>query len=235
MIEINLSTINDPILSLSGACIEQVTSYKYLGIWLDEDLSFKTHITDLAKKIKPKIGFLYRNRSCFSKVNRKRVIQATVMPILDYGDILYMHATDSVLKPLDAIYHSALRFITGANFRTHHCTLYTSVEWTSLTLRRKQHLTLFTYKALLGMLPLYLTELLNPITSNHNTRSQDMILLKVPKTNTKLGDTAFRVYAPCIWNAYQVKLKLDVLVSFPIFKRFLYNIILEEGICTCSL
>ena len=136
---------------------------------------------------------------------------------------------------MDAIYHCALRFITGANFRTHHCTLYTSVDWTSLTLRRKQHFTLFTYKALLGMLPPYLSELLNPIASNHNTRSQDMILLKVPKTNTMMGDTAFRVSAPCIWNTYQVKLKLDVLVSFPAFKRLLHNLILEEGLCTCSL
>ena len=44
---------SDPILSLSGTCIEQVASYKYLGIWLDEDLSFKTHITNLSKKTTP--------------------------------------------------------------------------------------------------------------------------------------------------------------------------------------
>ena len=224
-----------PILSLSGAHIEQVSTYKYLGIWLDEDFSFKTHITNLAKKIKPKIGFLYRNRSCFSKANRKRVIQATIMPILDYGDILYMHTTDSNLKSLDTIYHSALRFITGANFRTHHCTLYTSVEWSSLALRRKQHLTLFTYKALIGKLPLYLTTLLNPFTSSYGTRSQDKFLLKVPKTKTKLGDTAFRVYAPCIWNEFQMKFKLDTLVSLPVFKRFLADHIVEEGLCTCVL
>ena len=160
---------------------------------------------------------------------------SNTLPIFDYGDILYMHASDSILKPLDAIYHSALRFITGARFRTHHCALYTSVEWSSLALRRTQHLTLFTYKALLGMLPLYLTNLLTPSTSSHGTRSQNKLLLKVPKTNTKLGDTAFRIYAPCTWNECQGKLNLDVLVSFPIFKRYLADLILEESICTCLL
>ena len=118
------------------------------------------------------------------------------MPIIDYGDILYMHATDSTLRPLNTIYHSALRFITGAGFRTHHCELYTSLEWSSLAQRRKQHSILFTYKALIGKLPFYLTNLLDVNTSIYGTRSQDLLLLKVPKTITKLGDTDFKVYGP---------------------------------------
>ena len=54
---------------------------------------------------------------------RKRLIQATFLPILDgdYGDILYMHANQSALKMLDSIYHAALRFVTNSDFRTYHC------------------------------------------------------------------------------------------------------------------
>ena len=38
-----------------------------------------------------------------------------------------MHAALSTLKPLDAVYHSALCFITGDGFRTYHCVLYDKV------------------------------------------------------------------------------------------------------------
>ena len=73
---------------------------------------------------------------------------------------MYMHASSTALKSLDTVYHSALRFITGDKFLTHHCILYEKVSWPSLRARREEHCLLFIYKALLGQLPLYLSSLL---------------------------------------------------------------------------
>lgn len=160
-------------------------------------------------------------------------MQATILPMLDYGDILYGHASNSTLRPLDAIYHNVLRFITGDGFRTHHCTLYDSVGWYSLNYRRKQHSILFIYKALIAKLPLYLTRLLSIKNLSHYTRSQDWITLEAPKTRTNLGNTAFSTYAPYIWNKCQDTLKLDCFVSIESFKNVLLNMIMEEAKCTC--
>lgn len=95
------------------------------------------------------MGFFYRNRACLSSPHRRQIIQATFMSVLDYGDIIYMHASTATLKPLDAIYHCAIRFITGDNYKTHHCILYQHVGWTSLAVRLEKHALLFIYKALL--------------------------------------------------------------------------------------
>lgn len=62
------------------------------------------------------------------------LIEATFLSIFDYGDILHMNASAVTLKPLDAVYHSALRFITGDNYNTHHCELYAKVGWPPLSL-----------------------------------------------------------------------------------------------------
>ena len=72
-------------------------------------------------------------------------MQALVMSVFDYGDVLYMYASPATLKPLDAVYHSALRFIAGDGFLTHHCISYGKVGWLCLTIRRE--------------LPLYLSSL----------------------------------------------------------------------------
>lgn len=54
--------------------------------------------------------------------------------VLDYGDILYIGASAAALKPLDSVqYLSALRFITGGNYRTHRCDLYDQVGWPSVS------------------------------------------------------------------------------------------------------
>ena len=85
------------LTSLDGSRINQVSAYKYIGIWLDDELSFKMHIDELCKRLKIKLGFLYRNRTCLSSTNRRQIVQATFMSVIDYGDIIYMHATASPL------------------------------------------------------------------------------------------------------------------------------------------
>ena len=55
------------------------------------------------------------------------------------GDIIYRSAGKGALKWQDVLYHSAIRFATNAPYRTHHCTLYSSVNWSSLYTRRKTH------------------------------------------------------------------------------------------------
>ena len=81
------------------------------------------------------------------------------MSVLDYGDILYRHASATTLHPLKAVYHSALRFITGESYSTHHCDLYSKVEWTSLSNRCDRQWYLYIFKALSGLLPSYMNSL----------------------------------------------------------------------------
>ena len=69
---------------------------------------------------------------------------------MDYGDVIYRHAAASVLKPLDRVNHSALRFITGDGYRTHHRVLYEKVDWSSLEERRNKHCFLYIFMELLG-------------------------------------------------------------------------------------
>lgn len=79
--------------------------------------------------------------------------------VMNYGDVIYRHASASTLKPLDAVYHSALWFITGNVYSIHHCTLNGKAGWSSLSERRDKHMYLFIYKALIGKLPSYILQL----------------------------------------------------------------------------
>ena len=150
------------ITTSEGLELEVVTSYKYLGVWLDGTLSFSQHISKLQAKVKSRLGFLYRNRSSFTPAAKLTLIQMTILPMLDYGDIIYRSAGKGALERLDVLYHSAIRFATNAPYRTHHCTLYSSVNWSSLYTRRKTHWLMLIYKTLLGLTPPYLRYLLHP-------------------------------------------------------------------------
>lgn len=87
-------------------------------------MSFKEHIQYVAKKLKVVLCFYYRNKSCFSFMLKKRLVESTFLPVLDYGDVLYMRTSAELLQKLDSVYHGALRFISNCGFLTHHCSLY---------------------------------------------------------------------------------------------------------------
>ncbi len=67
----------------------------------------------LLKKLNVLLGFDFRNKSGFSFNIKRRMVMSTFLPILDYGDVLYMNAPAQSLHVLESVYHGALRFITN--------------------------------------------------------------------------------------------------------------------------
>ena len=74
---------------LDGTPLEKLKEFKYLGIWLDFHLSFKTNIESVVKKMNCSLRILYRSVNCFTLQVRKRIASQLILPILDYADIVY--------------------------------------------------------------------------------------------------------------------------------------------------
>ena len=127
------------ITTLDGSDLEYVDNYKYLGVWLDCKLSFQTHMKHLKSKIKCRIGFRFRNKASFTHAAEHTLVKRTILPILDFGDVICKIASNSLLSKLDAVYHSAIHFVTKATYTTHHCDLYALVGWPSLHILRQTH------------------------------------------------------------------------------------------------
>lgn len=224
------------VVTLEGGEIEIVDSYKYLGILIDDSLTFKPHVQNLVKKLRLKLGFYFRNKLCFSFNVKKQLVAATFLSVLDYGDLLYMHSSTQCLLKLDSVYHASLRFITNCRALTHHCELYSRVGWPSLTTRRLCHWYIFIYKVIIGLLPLYLCELIkHKNTGQYALRSQNLILLDVPNVRTELGKKAFVYAAPTAWNLLQNELKMRLFITLEAFKSKMNEKKTDSLRCRCFL
>ena len=80
----NASLPTGVITTSEGLELEVVTSYKYLGVWLDGTLSFYHHISKLQAEVKSRLGFLHRNHSSFPPDTKLTLIQMTILSMLDY-------------------------------------------------------------------------------------------------------------------------------------------------------
>ena len=167
-------------------------NYKYLGVWLDCKLSFQTHIKHLQCKITSRISFLFHNKASFTYAAKHTLIKLTILPILDFDDVIYKIASNTLLSKLYAVYHSAIRFVTKAPYTTHHCDLYVLVDWPSLQIRRQTHWLQVMYKSLLGKAPPYLSSLVTIAAPTRSTRSIRYISLVIPKANSSFGHLSFQ-------------------------------------------
>jgi hypothetical protein len=100
------------INTLDGSDLEYVNNYKYLGVWLDCKLSFQAHIKHLKSNILSRISFLFRNKASFTHAAIHTLIKLTILLILDFSNVIYKIASNTLLSKLDAVYHSAIRFVT---------------------------------------------------------------------------------------------------------------------------
>ena len=99
------------ITTLDGSDLEYVENYKCLGVWLDCKLSFQTHIKHLQSKIKSRTSFLFHNKASFIHAAKHTLIKLTILPNLDFGDVIYKIASNTLLNKLDAVYHSTIRTV----------------------------------------------------------------------------------------------------------------------------
>ena len=137
------------ITTLDGSDLEYVDNYKYLGVWIDCTLKHPQ------SKMKSRIGFLFRNKASFTHAAKHTLVKLTILLILDFGDVIYKIASNTLLSIQDVVYHSAICFVTNAPYTTHHCDLYALVGWPSLHNCHQTHWLQVIYKSLLGKAPAY--------------------------------------------------------------------------------
>ena len=72
-------------ITLGDVLIPQVHATKFLGVWLEDKLSWSTHITVVRKKLQSRHGLLKRSKSFLSAHCMKILYFAQIQSVLAYG------------------------------------------------------------------------------------------------------------------------------------------------------
>ena len=85
-------TVISPIV-INGEPVEQVDSFKYLGVILDEKLSFTEHVTAVQKKSQQRLHVLRKLRAFYvDPLLLLRLYRSIIEPVLTYCNICYYPA-----------------------------------------------------------------------------------------------------------------------------------------------
>lgn len=97
--------------SLSTIPIEAVTSYKYLGINFNHNLSWEHHINYISAKANKSLGFLKRHLYKATQETKLIADNSLIRPQLEYASIVWNPHQLYLEEKLEAVQNRASRFI----------------------------------------------------------------------------------------------------------------------------
>ena len=90
-------------VSINGDPLEQVCSTKYLGVTVDNTLSWDSQCDNLCFKLAGKIAVLRRIRSFVKTETLKLLYEKTIQPVMDYACSAWCHTKKSNINKLQRV------------------------------------------------------------------------------------------------------------------------------------
>ena len=216
--DVQLQPDKEALVPVSKAAVTPATSARNLGIWFDPLLSMGDNISNIVKACNIQMVDLWRIGNKLAKPLKIQLVHSLIHSRLDYGNALLYGAVGKDLDRLQKIQNSATRFIYGTK------------KWRGVTQMRKElhflpvrsrinfRICLLTYKALHGLAPPYLMDLISTRPQDHHPL-RDSTKLHLPKHTYTSTEKAFSICAPIVWN--ELPRKLRESESLPVFKTLL--------------
>ena len=180
--------VNIPVGAGSSNYLNQVSSVKYLGVELDEHLTFINHVDKLCRKIKSRTGVLRRMRHFINEGLAKDLYLSLIHPHFNYADVVYDACNEQCKSKLQVHQNIALRAVKNVEPRFPTARLHeqTGVPW--LNAERKDHCCIEAFKGLHQMSSYNVNKLFQESTLIRNTRSDSRRTFDAPFNRSKFGD-----------------------------------------------
>ena len=136
-----------PTTKLNGIQLEEVDKYNYLGVIVDNKLSFADFMDDKYNKVNARIYQLKQLRPYVSEDIACRVYKQTIVPLLDYAD--FMIESSAVMKHnrLEGLQEKAIKYINNGNIVYNNIDdIYVRYNVQPLKLRWREHMLCVAYR-----------------------------------------------------------------------------------------
>ena len=104
--------------------LEQTNVTKFLGIYVDEHLTWKHHISYISKQISRSVGIMFRARFYLSEKPKLSLYYALIYPYITYCNSSWSSTYVSNLNRIFIPQKRAVRAITNSDYRAHSAPLF---------------------------------------------------------------------------------------------------------------
>ena len=210
---------------MDGNSLNRVKETKYLGVIMQDNLKWNSHIQHITNKISKASYILVKIRHYVDLFSLKMLYNSLIKPHLNYCMSVWGGAPKSVLRPLITLQKKIVRIMTHSNFDHPSAPLFLKLnilpfkqlyEYNISNLMHKIHNNLITGEYNLTLLTK---------THNYNTRSSSNLNYYQTFQRLNLGLQSFLTQGIKFWNKLSISIK-----SLPIhlFKKKLRQYLINS-------
>jgi hypothetical protein len=177
--------------------IERVTNFNFLGVILNENLNWDSHVDSVCLRISRFIGVLNKLKHYIPIYILMTLYNSLILSRCTYGILAWGCNTTRIYK----LQKKAIRIITNSKYNAHTEPLFKFLELLKIQDIYKMNSLKFYYKHCHNQLPHYLQQFFYHTCSDvhqHDTRSKNKIY--ITKTRTRLAEHALRYSSAKIIN-----------------------------------
>ena len=195
--------------------IIKVQNIKFLGIYLDDKLSWNYHINDLCKKLSKNIGVLYRLQFLPQKI-LKLLYYSLVFSHLNYCNMIWGFTSKTNLNRIHKLQKRVVRIITHSNFLCHSDPLFKQLQILPIHDIILFNVATFMFMLLKNIpLPDSFKECFTMNCQIHEYSTRHALDFHLPLHRTSTSKDSIFFHGPLIWNSLP-----DVLKQCNTLKRF---------------
>ena len=153
-------------IDVNDAVVEKSSEIKYLGVWFDNTVSFKSHVSKKCRLAMLNLQRLQLIRSCLTVDACKTLVQGLVISHLDYANAVFAELPECELKMLQRVQNIAAKLIPRKKKYDSASACRKELHWLPLTARIDFKIILLVFKCLTNKAPAYLQSLISWKTTN---------------------------------------------------------------------
>lgn len=224
-------SLHSPNLSINNTRIETVSHSKFLGIHIDNKLTWSKHTSHVSSKISKSIGILKKVAPFLNRTTLFMLYNSFVLPYLSYGNIIWGCAASTHISRLFLLQKKALRIICNTNRLAHTNDLFLHNRILKIADINIYLCAQFVFKLHHHLFPTAFSNAfrITPIAHAHQTRAISNHTATIPFSRTSLRQKTLAIVAPKMFNS-SICRSNDIINthSFPMFKKFIFNLLVEN-------
>jgi hypothetical protein len=201
--------------------IKRVFEMKVLGVVINPDLSFKSHILKISKTIGNRINFLKRISDFLPSRTLQLVYNAIVLPYFDYCNTVWGHTCPTHTDRLRTLQRRASRVLLKERNDYSWSEAFKRLNWMPIKSRINFHSVIYIYKAMNNMASTLSTSFFTYATTRSSSRISDDKKLSVIRPNNDFYKHSIFYDGIQLYNSMSYEIRSSDL--FSTFKRLLYT------------
>jgi len=205
--------------------LERVETVKFLGIYIDDNMKWKSQIDKLCNQVSRNIGVINRLSEFIPQMILLTLYNTLILCHLNYGISIWGSSDNYLLNRILILQKRCVRIISKSGFRAHTAPLFNKFKILPVHALYDYNVGIFMYLYFNDLLPSNFDSLFDRNIDIHSYNTRGKLNYRVNYGQSSLSRSLISYNGPLLWNSLPeyIKSSKSLNIFKYKFKEYIFN------------